>query len=299
MKIAITGGTGFIGTKLTSYLLEKGHEVYILSRKKIDSDEPNIHYVQWMQENSSPENELEGISAIVNLAGASINSRWTEEYKKIILNSRIKATNEVLRIISKLETKPSVLVNASAIGIYGHSLDKTFTEESSHVGDDFLAEVTKKWEETAQQATEYNVRTVFTRFGIVLGKDEGALPKMAIPYKMFIGGKLGSGRQWFSWIHYLDLVRMIYHVIENEEITGPVNGTAPEPLQMNEFGKKLGDALGKPHWFPTPGLPVKLALGEMSNLILKGQKVLPKKALDHEFKFLYPNLDKALEEIYN
>ncbi|WP_226671237.1 TIGR01777 family oxidoreductase [Metabacillus litoralis] len=296
MKIAITGGTGFVGKHLTDYFLDKGHHLYILTRSEKTSSQNNLEYVQWLSNGSDPVSSLEGIDVMINLAGKSINDRWTDEAKKAIVQSRVKATKEVYSIISKLQKKPSVLINASAIGIYGTSLDKTFTEESTERGTDFLAETVKVWEKEASKVEELNVRTVFTRFGIILG-EEGALPKMLLPYKLFAGGKLGSGKQWMSWVHIEDLVRIIDHVIKTNTISGPVNVTAPNPVRMNEFGQVIGQTLNRPHWLPAPAFALKTFLGEMSILILEGQKVLPNKIQEQNFKFSYPQLDQALENI--
>ncbi|WP_433748193.1 TIGR01777 family oxidoreductase [Falsibacillus pallidus] len=300
MKAAITGGTGFIGKALTHELMKANHEVIILTRhpdKYTSTD--RVRYVKWMSEGADPAADLEGIDAFINLAGESINSgRWTEERKKRILDSRMKATDEVLRIIRSLNKKPGVLINASAIGIYPPDLNRTYTEESADKGDDFLAETVKKWEQKASAAEMDGVRTVFTRFGIILGKDNGALPKIAMPYKMFAGGKVGSGEQWMSWIHIQDVASAVLFCMEHDQMRGPVNLTAPHPLRMNEFGKILGDVLNRPHWIPAPAFALKLALGEMSILVLEGQKVMPEKLQNNGYSFHFPELEKALTDIY-
>lgn len=300
LKIAITGGSGFIGSALTSYFIQNGHHVYILTRNtKNKTNEDQLTYVEWLSNSSKPEEHLNNIDAFINLAGESINSgRWTEERKKRILDSRIEATSEVIRILNTLKQKPSVFVNASAIGFYGPSLEKTFTEDMTESGNDFLAKTTYKWEQEASKAKSLGIRTVFTRFGIVLDKNEGALPRMVKPYQFFVGGKVGHGEQWLSWVHINDLIRMVLFSIENEHIEGPINVTAPNPRQMNEFGKSIAKTIDRPHWIPAPSFALKLLLGEMSMLVLKGQKVLPKKALDEGFSFKYPDLDSALADIF-
>ncbi len=295
LKIAIAGGTGFIGKQLTQYLLDKGHDIYILTRSKKTSAEKNLHFVQWMTETTNPAQSLEGVDVIINLAGKSINDRWTEEAKKQINDSRVQSTRAIYSIISSLSEKPKVFINASAIGLYGTSLTKTFTEQSNETGSDFLAKTVETWEKEASRIQELNVRTVFTRFGIVLG-DEGALSKMVLPYKLFAGGNLGSGQQWVSWIHVMDLVRLIEHIIFST-VSGPVNAVSPNPVTMNEFGKTIGNVLNRPHWLPAPAFALKMVLGEMSLLILEGQKVLPEKALEDGFTFTYPHVDKALQDI--
>jgi uncharacterized protein len=300
MRIAIAGGTGFVGSALVKQLLEKKHELFILTRNTADKHpSKNLNYVQWLSDEESPEDALEGIDVFINLAGESINSgRWTDERKKRILNSRITATREVLRIISRLEEKPYTLINASAVGYYGTSRNETFTEANRKSGTDFLAETVRRWEEEASKAEEFEVRTVFCRFGIILEKNDGALPRMALPYKLFAGGPVGTGDQWVSWIHLDDVVNGILFCIEHEQLQGPVNFTSPNPLTMMEFGKTLGEVLNRPHWMPAPGFALKIALGEMSTLVLEGQKVLPEKLQTFGYDFLYSNLSSALRNIY-
>lgn len=300
MRIAIAGGTGFVGSALVKKLLDKNHELFILTRNTADKhSSKNLQYVQWLNVDDSPEDALESIDVFINLAGESINSgRWTDERKKRILNSRITATREVLRIVSRLEEKPYTLINASAVGYYGTSRNETFTEANSKSGTDFLAETVTRWEKEASKAEEFEVRTVFCRFGIILEKDDGALPRMALPYKLFAGGPVGTGDQWVSWIHLDDVVNGILYCIEHEQLQGPVNFTSPNPLTMKEFGKILGEVLNRPHWLPAPGFALKIALGEMSTLVLEGQKVLPEKLQALGYDFLYPDLRSALRNIY-
>ncbi len=301
MKIAITGGTGFVGRTLTSELVNDGHEIYILSRNITNKkNEKQITYVQWLNDGDHPESILEGIDSIINLAGESINSgRWTEDRKKSILESRISATNEILRIIASLKKKPQSLINASAIGYYGISRTDTYTEDSNKMGDDFLARIVQKWETEAHKAESLGCRTVYCRFGIILDKNDGALPKIALPYKLFVGGTVGSGQQWLSWIHVKDVVHGIKFLLENENINGAVNFTAPYPVTMKDFGKKLASVLQRPHWIPAPGFALKIMLGEMSILVLEGQKVLPTKLMNSNYRFLFPDLKEALVDIYH
>ncbi|PIC81961.1 TIGR01777 family oxidoreductase [Sporosarcina sp. P1] len=297
MKVVITGGTGFIGSVLTEKLKENGHEVVILTRKP-SSKHNGVQYVQWLTDYASPENEIGQVDAFVNLAGVSIDdSRWSEERKKQIYDSRITATQEVLRIIRSLPEKPRVLVNASAIGIYPTSFTAQYTEDSTVVGDDFLAKTVYDWEDLAGQANEMGVRTVYTRFGIVLGKEGGALPLIKLPYQLFAGGKIGSGNQWFSWVHVEDVANAILFSIKNDNVEGPVNVVAPSPMHMNAFGKTIGKVLHRPHWFPVPSFAMKVALGEKSIVVLQGQHVVPKKLLANGFTFAYPSLRPALENL--
>ncbi|MEH7226326.1 TIGR01777 family oxidoreductase [Bacillus sp. JJ1566] len=300
MKIAIAGGTGFVGKKLTDYLLGQNHEVFILTRNVAKtSHHPSLHYVEWLKTNCTPENQLQEIDAIINLAGESLNSgRWTETRKKRIIESRLIATKEIVRIISSLPKKTKVLLNASAIGIYGTSESATFTEETIQIGTDFLSHTVSAWEQEANKADDLGVRTCFLRFGVVLGDDGGALTRMILPYKFFIGGTIGSGKQWLSWIHIDDVVKGIDFLLHHDTVSGPVNFTAPNPTQMKKFGQTAGSVLNRPHWLPVPEFALKLLLGEMSILVLKGQKVLPTKLENHGFTFTFNTVEKALNSIF-
>jgi uncharacterized protein len=302
MKITIAGGTGFVGRALVDHWLKNNHDVIILSRRVNDKNgDDRIRYVQWLGENSSPYQELEGTDIFINLAGESINSgRWTEQRKEKILTSRLESVKALLNIIYKLKTKPKALINASAIGIYGTSLEKTFTEHANNgYGNDFLATTVTQWENEAEKASQLGVRTVFCRFGIILDHNQGALPKIAFPYKSFIGGPIGNGRQWMSWIHIEDVVKGITFLIENEHIHGPINFTSPNPVTMTEFGKTLGQVLHRPHWLPVPSYALRVLLGEMSTLVVDGQKVLPNNLLENGFQFTYPELNMALKNIFS
>ncbi|MFA9559261.1 TIGR01777 family oxidoreductase [Evansella sp. AB-rgal1] len=297
MKIAIAGGSGFIGKTVSSKLIELNHDVYILTRNPNNKQKKGVQFVQWLSKGSTPEKELEGIDAFINLAGENLNSgRWTKAKKEEILQSRISATNEVVRIIKALKKKPEVLVNGSAVGFYGTSIQNTFTEADSHPGSDFLATVVREWENTASKASD-DVRVVFSRFGMVIDKDEGALKKMLLPFKLFIGGNLGSGQQWMSWVHIEDVANTLIFCIENKQLEGPVNVTAPNPVRMKEFGKTVAAELGRPYWAPVPGFFLRVALGEMSVLVVEGQRVLPKKLEEANFQFQFPELTPAIKDL--
>jgi uncharacterized protein (TIGR01777 family) len=296
-RILIAGGSGFVGNAITQLFTASENEVYILTRKNNKSDNPKIKYVQWMNGDQSAVQDLPSIDAVINLAGETINGRWTDEKKQAILNSRLKATEELLNIVKKMPSLPQVWVNASAIGYYGTSHSKVFTEESTDQGSDFLAEVVKAWETKAREASKIGCRTVMTRFGLILGKDGGVLPQLTMPYRFFAGGTVGSGDQWISWIHVEDAAMLIKETIDNEQYIGPVNTTSPNPVTMKEFGEIVGDVMKRPHWLPAPSFMFKLLFGEMSMLILKGQQVLPDKALNNGFTFKYPNLKKALQDL--
>lgn len=296
MHVVITGGSGFVGKALTHRLIQEGHRVTILTRRP-DRTSENVNLVGWLSAKSQPENELKNVDALVNLAGEPLNSgRWTQSKKETILNSRITATKEVIRILKHLDPKPKVLVNASAVGYYGMSNSKTFNEASKSEANDFLAQVVKRWEKEASAAKELGIRTVYTRFGMILGQ-EGALPRVVQPYKLGIGGTIGSGQQWVSWVHIRDVTEMIGFAMITPEIEGPLNVTSPNPARMSTFGQSIADVLHRPHWFPVPGIALKLALGEMSQLMLKGQRVLPKKARHYGYSFQFPSLQTALSDI--
>lgn len=297
LKIVIAGGTGFIGNKLIDLFLQEGHEVVVLTRKARPPS-MNLSYVEWLKDHTSPEKETENADVFINLAGVSINDgRWTEKHQKEIYDSRMVATDELFRIISEMTQKPSVFINASAIGIYPVSLNAVYTEDSTDTPDDFLGRTVRDWEEKARHAEDFGARTVFMRFGVVLGNDGGALPLMALPYKLFAGGTVGSGKQWVSWVHVVDVVRAILFAVENDRLRGPVNVTAPSPAKMKDFGKTIGSVLGRPHWIPAPSIAMKLALGQKSKLVLEGQKVLPKVLLENGFDYEFPDLESALRDL--
>ncbi|MDM5317949.1 TIGR01777 family oxidoreductase [Fictibacillus sp. b24] len=296
-NILVSGGTGFIGKHITQ-LMQSTYKIFILTRNPENKPkQKNVTYIEWLTPHSTPEKELPRIDAVINLAGESINGRWTDEKKQTILNSRLKATESLLNLAEKLPEPPSVWVNASAIGYYGTSETEVFTEDTETHGTDFLAEVVKAWETKAKGAESLGCRTIYTRFGLVLGRDGGVLPQLSLPYRFFAGGTVGSGEQWVSWVHVEDLANLIKAAIENEQYSGPVNVTAPHPVTMKEFGQVTGDVMHRPHWLPAPSIAFKLLFGEMSMLILKGQQVLPDKALNNGFQFTYPHLKGALHDL--
>ncbi|MGE7906851.1 TIGR01777 family oxidoreductase [Peribacillus sp. NPDC094092] len=297
MKIAIAGGSGFVGSALIDELSKENHEIYILTRhpEKFNK-QTNLTYIGWLTEEAKPEKHLAGLDVFINLAGESLNSgRWTPDRKRRIVESRVDASKEMNRIISMLPDKVSVIINASAVGFYGISDDETFTETSEPIGDDFLARTVQLWEKEAAKSRSYSERLVLTRFGVILGEKDGALPMMVLPYKLFGGGKMGKGNQWLSWIHIHDVVRAIIFCMNDQRIEGPVNFTAPNPVQMDTFGKTIGAILHRPHWLPVPPFFLKKLLGEMSMLVLEGQNVLPSKLKEEGFTFNFPTLKEALQ----
>ena len=297
MKIVIAGGTGFVGKKLTNYLQAEGHEIVILTRDT-SKHENGIDYVQWLQDGSRPETELGEVDAFVNLAGVSLNDgRWTKKQKKTIYTSRMDATLEIVRIMEGLQKKPKVLVNASAVGIYPTSTINTYTESYTDYATDFLGWTVHDWERHAKRAENLGVRVALARFGVILGSESGALPSMILPYKMYVGGTVGSGEQWLSWIHVDDAARALYFAIMNESINGPFNVTAPNPERMKKFGQTIAKVMNRPHWMPVPSLAMQLALGEQSILVLEGQHVRPQILEEQNFDFHFPQLREALEDL--
>lgn len=300
MKIAIAGGTGLVGTALIEELVKDNHELYILTRnpEKYKQQE-HLSYIGWLYDSAAPEYELQDIDGFINLAGESLNSgRWTTDRKRRIVESRITATREMKRILSTLSKKISFVINASAIGVYGTSDQLTFSETSDSIGEDFLARTVKLWEKEALQSSSYSHRIVLARFGVILDQHSGALPMITLPYKLMAGGTIGKGTQWLSWIHIKDVVRGILFCMNHSELSGPVNFTAPEPVQMKEFGQTISSVIHRPHWFPVPAPILKTILGEMSILVLEGQRVLPTSLLNQKFTFQYPNLQEALDHIF-
>ncbi|MBD7966576.1 TIGR01777 family oxidoreductase [Paenibacillus gallinarum] len=296
MKLAICGGTGFIGSHLSEYWAKQGHEVIIVTRKASDHHPESIKYVTWDDLNSNP-HPLESLDAIVNLAGESLNQRWTKDTKSKIRQSRLDSVHRLGDILDRLTNKPKVVVQSSAVGIYGTSRKDTYNEYSEVASIDFLSDVCVQWENAALQRFN-NTRLVLVRTGVVLGS-KGAYPLMQLPYKLGVGGPIGDGEQWVSWIHMNDMVKLIDYAVRTPDISGPVNATSPHPVANRDFGKTIGRVLHRPHWFPVPSFMLKTMLGEMSILILEGQKAVPDKAQECGFQFDYPRLDDAIRQLKN
>jgi uncharacterized protein len=304
MKVAITGATGFVGSRLVERLHKEGNRVLVLTRnitfaQKVFPSEafPHVEIVGYTPTTSgSWQDAIAGCDGLVNLAGEPIaEERWTSERKGEILNSRQLGTEKIVEAIAKANPKPSVLVNASAIGYYGTSEAATF-DENSPSGKDFLAQVCQAWEAEAEKVKDSGVRLVILRFGIVLGLG-GALGKMITPFKLFAGGPIGSGRQWFSWIHVDDLVDLILQALTKPAIEGVYNATAPNPVRMAELSQTMGQVMNRPSWLPVPGFALEALLGDGAIVVLEGQQVLPKRTLEAGFKYQYPNLPSALKDI--
>ncbi len=298
MKILITGASGLVGTELQKSFAAKGYEMLLASRSEPKDD----RHIQWSIEEGFAEPEkLEGIDVVVHLAGENVSGglRWSDEKKKAIRDSRVLGTRNVVDAISKLKDKPKVFVASSAIGFYGERGDEEVTE-SSAAGDNFLADVSKQWESESRRAEDAGIRTVLLRTGIVLSKDGGALGTMLTPFKLGVGGVVGSGKQWMSWISMEDEIAIISFVIENENIRGAVNAVSPNPVTNQEFTKTLGEVLYRPTFLPLPEFAVSMVFGEMGDaLLLASTKVMPKRLTDAGFEFKYPDLKPAIENAVN
>jgi len=301
MKILITGGTGFVGKTLTRDLVSQGHEVTILTRA-IRQGRPLPEGATYLEGNPTvPGPWQASVSAhdtVINLAGASIFSRWTNEYKEKIRASRIDTTRNLVEAMAGREGRETHLLSTSAVGYYGFHGDEIL-DERSPAGTDFLASVAAEWEMEARNAEHFGVRVVLCRFGVVLGKKGGALEKMAAAAKFWLGSPLGSGKQWVSWIHEQDLADIFMFLLEHKEIEGPVNCTAPDPVHNREMAETLGKVLGKPTFLPpVSSFFVKMVLGEFGEMLLKGQRVLPEKLSHAGFEFRFPTMEEALVDIF-
>ena len=300
MKVILTGGTGFIGRAVSEALAQKGHEVIILTRQPSKSEEPGIrlHHRYWNPpEPDHGQNEIDGAGAVINLAGEPVVAkRWTRKQKLKILESRCDATQALAHAIQKAKSRPQVLINASAVGYYGPRDDGAVTEQEAP-GNDFLAHVCKAWEAHAIRVEDFGVRAVRLRIGVVLAKGGGALAKMIPPFRLFLGGPLGNGRQWMSWIHREDVVGLILFSLANAKVRGALNAASPNPVTMKEFAETLGKVMHRPSAATVPAFVLKILLGEMADMLLTGQKVIPAKALDLGYQFRYPVLQQALEAI--
>jgi hypothetical protein len=299
MKILITGGTGFVGSQLTSRLIQDGNEVNILTRslKGVKRASPGISYLEGDPTKKGPWQEgIKDHDAIINLAGASIFSRWTDEHKKAIRESRVHTTQNIVEGIPLNSQKQITLISTSAVGYYGFHGDEELMEES-RPGNDFLARIAVEWESEALKAREKGARVVVTRFGIVLGEKGGALSQMIPLFKKYIGGPIGSGKQWFSWVHIKDLAEAFVFLLRHPDISGPVNVCSPNPVRNKDLARALGKALHKPSFMPAPGFMIKLILGEFGSVILEGQRVIPRKLLENGFVFQYSDIEKALQGI--
>jgi uncharacterized protein len=291
MKILLSGSHGLVGSALFKALRADGHEVRPLVRYATDYGSEEV---EWNPTNYSIAlSRLEGFDAVIHLAGESIAQRWDEEKKKRIRESRVTGTKLISEAIAGLKQPPEVFLSASAIGYYGNRGDEVLTEESS-AGDNFLARVCVDWERATSPAAEKGIRTANLRFGVILAKHGGALAKMLPPFRMGVGGRVGSGKQWMSWIALDDVVEGVKHVLTNPTLKGPVNFVAPNPVTNAEFTKTLGKALSRPTLFPMPEFGVRLVLGEMGQaLLLSSQRVKPQRLSESRYAFAYSELAQA------
>ncbi len=301
MKIAIAGATGFVGQRLVERLMELGHTCVVLTRNAATAQRlfslsafPQIAIVSYGPTQAGDwQGAIAGCDGVVNLAGEPIaEKRWSPEQKQEILDSRVQATERIVEAIAQATPSPSVLVNASAIGYYGTSETELFTEASSS-GQDFLAEVCRRWEAAAAAATAQGTRLVILRLGIVVGEG-GAIGKMLPAFRAFAGGPIGTGEQWFSWIAREDVVNLIIKALTDSQMQGTYNATSPNPLRMKEVTEILGEVLGRPSWLPVPGFALELLLGEGATVVLQGQRVLPQRTQASGFEYQYPDLESAL-----
>lgn len=305
MKVFITGGTGLVGGRLISRLKQRQDEVVLLSRRlgaarerfgttcTVVEGDP-MQAGAWMDAAAS-------CDAVIHLAGENIfGRRWNEDYKKLLIDSRVKSTANVVQALARnpksADGTSKVLVNASAIGYYGPHGDEEI-DEGSPPGTDFLAKLCVEWEQAAQAATAHGIRVAVVRVGVVLDKAGGALGKMLLPFKMGVGGPVGSGKQWMSWIHNDDMAGLFALPLENPAAAGPINGVAPSPVTNKDFSKALGRALGRPSFMPTPAFGLRLLLGEVADVVASGQRVLPRKAQELGYQYQFANIDGTLADV--
>jgi uncharacterized protein len=308
MRIVIAGGSGFLGVALAETCAEEGHDVRVLTRQLRPGESrhdpgtgvPGVTRVGWRPDGRSGiwADTVNGADAVVNLAGANLGgARWTRERKAILHDSRILPTRSLAVAITESSIRPAVFISASGVGYYPSGAEPM--TESAPAGTDFLAHLCKEWETEASRATSAATRVVYIRSGVVLERSGGVLPRLMMPFRYFVGGPLGSGRQYLSWIHRIDWIEMIRWIIDTPSINGPVNATAPEPVTNRQFARALGRAMRRPSFMPAPAFVLRLVLGEMADpLALTGQRVIPQCALSHGFHFRYPEIDLALRGIF-
>ena len=309
MRIVISGGTGFIGSPLAEMYAEEGHDVRVLTRGLPDGEarhdpgtgKPGITRVGWRPSGTAGAwaPVVDGADAVINLAGDSLaDGRWTARRKAQLRDSRILSTRSVVDAIRRASTPPRVLISSSAVGFYGPSGAEPKSEEA-HAGNGFLSQLAEEWEAEARKAEAAGTRVVLLRTGLVLEKAGGALPQMVRPFRFFVGGPVGGGRQYISWIHRLDVIEMIRWIVETPTVSGPINATAPHPVTNREFAKAIGRAIRRPSLIPAPAFALKLMLGEMAEpLLLTGQRVVPVKAQALGYHFRYPEIDIAMRGIF-
>ncbi len=304
-SIVLTGATGLIGSALFKRLKACGNEVIVLVRnpEKARQQLPDAKkYVRWdaLESEGEWQKELDGVDAVIHLAGVPVVSRWSEDYKKQIYDSRVLSTRYLVSAIAKASKKPEVFISASAIGYYGNQGYGEAVEaltEDAPAANDFLAKVCVDWEREAFAAEKLGVRTVAVRIGIVLSTKSGILEKMMTPFKLFAGGPIGSGKQWVSWIHIDDEVEVFLFALERTDVRGVLNATAPEPVMMSTFASTLGKVMSRPSFFPVPKAALQVLFGDAVDVVAEGQRVVPKRLQSLGFTFRYPNLEPALKDL--
>ena len=297
MRLVITGATGFVGTALCAKLLAQGHALTLFTRgSPRDSNTGTKRWLHWTPGTLREwDAAVDGVDGLINLAGEPIAEKtWTHTQRRRIEISRIDATHSLVQACAKAKQKPKFLINASAVGYYGPHGDEMITEETPP-GNDFLGQLCRDWEEEAIKAEELGMRVVRLRIGIVLGTGGGALAKMTKPFKFFVGGTLGSGEQWMPWIHMDDLIGLILQIMEQAQVSGPVNATAPNPIRNKDFCQILAKVMHRPCWAPVPGFALRFVLGDMAEMLLTGQRVMPAAAEKFGYQFRYRDLQPALE----
>lgn len=297
MNFTVTGATGFIGRRLVRRLLAEGHSVHVLSRKVRAGFGPEVRSSAWDPEREDPPaDSLSTADAVIHLAGAPVAQRWTPVAKGRIRESRVEGTKRLVGALATLSRRPQALVSASAVGYYGSRGDEVLSEASSP-GRGFLSEVCIQWENSAKEAEPLGIRVVPLRIGVVLGKEGGALARMLPAFQWGTGGRLGPGKQWMSWIHVEDLVSLMLFAAQSPNLRGPVNATAPNPVNNAEFTAILADVLRRPALIPAPAFAIRTLFGEMAEILLEGQRVLPQAALAAGFEFRHPGLKSALQDL--
>jgi uncharacterized protein (TIGR01777 family) len=306
MRIVIAGGSGFLGLALSVRLRTAGHDVVVLTRDSAqhrrrgsrDKESRAVRYAHWTPNGEAGDwaKEIDGTDALINLAGAGIaDKRWSAARKRVLWSSRILSTKSLIGALHKVTRRPAVLIQGSAAGYYGAFENGPTIDESSPPGSDFLAQLCVAWEAEAAPAAALGCRLVITRSSVVISRDGGALPRMMLPFRLFAGGPIASGRQVMSWIHIDDWIEMMLWAIEKSSVSGPINLAAPEPVTNAEFARALGRAMHRPSWIPVPGFALRVIVGEMANdALLLGHRILPKRAREFGYVFRHPRVDEAL-----
>lgn len=299
MRIVIIGGLGMIGKAVTELAAAKGHELFLLSRSEHGGQKilTNLELRKWDGKNPNQLQALvENTDAVINLAGESIGKgRWTNSRKELMLNSRLEPASALVEALRQCKRPPKSIVQASAVGIYGTGEEPK--NELSMIGNDYLAKFASRWEESTLAVEQMGIRRIIIRTGIVLKKGEGVLPQLMLPFKLLVGGPIGSGKQIYSWIHIQDEAAAILHLLEMPQCNGIYNLTAPNPVTYEILAKNMARIMKRPYWLPVPGFVLKLVLGEMSTLVIDGQNILPERLLETGFQFKFPRIEEALSDL--